>query len=149
MSLEVQINDHIKAAMRAKEQTKLKALRAVKSAILLKKTETGSDTISDEDVLTLIQKLVKQRQDSLKLYEESLREDLAEIERLEIKALVPFLPAQLSDEELHSKVNLIIESLGATSPKDMGKVMGKANQSLKGQADGARIAAAVKSILNI
>jgi len=147
MTLEIQINEEIKSAMRAKEQTKLKALRAVKSAILLKKTETGSDEISNEDVLTIIQKLVKQRNDSLKLYEESHREDLAEIERAEIECLTPFLPAQLSDEELNKAVKQLIEQLGATSVKDMGKVMGAANKSLKGKADGARIASTVKAIL--
>ena len=149
MSLENTINQDIKEAMKAKDSQKLAALRAVKSAILLAKTEKGGDQgLSKEQEMTLLQRLVKQRKESYELYIAQNREDLAQEEKQQMEAIEVYLPAQLSDEALKTELQAIIEALGATGPSDMGKVMGQANQKLKGQAEGARIAQMVKELLN-
>ena len=124
MSLEKQINDEIKAAMLAKEKVRLTALRAVKSEILLAKTADGSETIADDAVLKIVQKLVKQRRESAAVYTESGRPELAENELAEAAELEGFLPAQMSGVELESALKAIIEQVGAKAPSDMGKVMG-------------------------
>lgn len=135
--------------MKAKDSQKLAALRAVKSAILLAKTEKGGDQgLSKEQEMALLQRLVKQRKESYELYIAQNREDLAQEEKQQMEAIEVYLPAQLSDEALKNELQAIIEALGAAGPGDMGKVMGQANQKLKGQAEGARIAQMVKELLN-
>lgn len=148
MSLELQIQEGIKAAMLAKEKVRLEALRAVKAAILLAKTADGSETISDDAVLKIIQKLVKQRKESAELYNSQNRSDLAENELAEASYMEVFLPKQLSEAELEEELKKIIESIGAKGPQDMGKVMGTATKQLSGRADGKAISAAVKKILS-
>ncbi|MGB0779203.1 MAG: GatB/YqeY domain-containing protein [Flavobacteriaceae bacterium] len=149
MTLEQQLTPALKEAMRAKDSLKLEALRAIKSALLLAKTEAGGGAaLSATDEIKLLQKLVKQRKDSAAIYREQNRTDLAEPEEAQAEVIAAFLPQQLSDEEIQAKVKAVIAELGASSMKDMGKVMGKANAAMAGQADGSRIAAAVKSLLS-
>ena len=149
MTLEQQLTPALKEAMRAKDSLKLEALRAIKSALLLAKTEAGGRAaLSATDEIKLLQKLVKQRKDSAAIYREQNRTDLAEPEEAQAEVIAAFLPQQLSDEEIQAKVKAVIAELGASSMKDMGKVMGKANAAMAGQADGSRIAAAVKSLLS-
>ena len=147
MSLEKEINDGIKAAMLAKEKVRLTALRAVKSEILLAKTADGSETIADDAVLKIIQKLVKQRKESAAVYTQNNRPELAENELAEAAVLEVFMPKQLSGEELETVLKAIIAQVGAASPADMGKVMGVATKQLAGQADGRAISEAVKKLL--
>jgi uncharacterized protein YqeY len=148
MSLELIINNDIKTAMKAKEDVTLRGLRAIKSAILLAKTAEGaSENISTEDEIKLLSKLVKQRRDSLTIYEQQQRPDLAAKEAEEIAIIERYLPKQLSPDELQTEIKAIIAQLGATSAKDMGKVMGVANKQLAGIADGKQIAALVKTLL--
>ena len=145
MSLELIINNDIKTAMKAKEDVTLRGLRAIKSAILLAKTAEGApENISTEDEIKLLSKLVKQRRDSLTIYEQQQRPDLAAKEAEEIAIIERYLPKQLSPDELQTEIKAIIAQLGATSAKDMGKVMGVANKQLAGIADGKQIAALVK-----
>ena len=149
MTLEQQLTPALKEAMRAKNSLKLEALRAIKSALLLAKTEAGGGAaLSVTDEIKLLQKLVTQRKDSAAIYREQNRTDLAEPEEAQAEVIAAFLPQQLSDEEIQAKVKAVIAELGASSMKDMGKVMGKANAAMAGQADGSRIAAAVKSLLS-
>ena len=148
MSLELTINYDIKMAMKAKEDVTLRGLRAIKSAILLAKTAEGAaETMSAEDEIKLLSKLVKQRRDSLGIYEQQQRPDLAAKEAEEIAIIERYLPKQLSADELQTEITAIIAELGATSAKDMGKVMGVANKRLAGIADGKQIAALVKTLL--
>lgn len=148
MSLELTINNDIKMAMKAKEDVTLRGLRAIKSAILLAKTAEGAaETMSAEDEIKLLSKLVKQRRDSLGIYEQQQRPDLAAKEAEEIAIIERYLPKQLSADELQTEITAIIAELGATSAKDMGKVMGVANKRLAGIADGKQIAALVKTLL--
>lgn len=147
MSLEVRIQDEIKAAMLAREKVRLEALRAIKAAILLEKTSDGSETISDDAVLKIIMKLVKQRKESAELYRSQNRADLAENELAEASFMEVFLPRQLSEEELESELAKVIEQVGAKGPQDMGKVMGVATRQLAGRADGKAISMAVKKLL--
>ena len=147
MSMEQQIQQDIKAAMLAKEKVKLESLRAVKAAILLAKTADGSETISDEAVLKIIQKLVKQRKESAELYKAQNRPELAENELAEAAAMEVFLPKQLTEEELAVELKKIIEAVGAKGPQDMGKVMGTATKQLSGKAEGKAISAMVKQLL--
>ena len=147
MSLELEIQNGIKAAMLAKEKVKLESLRAVKAAILLAKTADGSETNSDEAVLKIIQKLVKQRKESAELYKAQNRPELAENELVEAAAMEIFLPKQLSEEELAVELKKIIETVGAKGPQDMGKVMGTATKQLSGRAEGKAISAMVKRLL--
>ena len=146
-SLEKDINDGIKAAMLAKEKVRLAALRAVKAEILLAKTADGSEDISDDKVLKIIQKLVKQRKESAAVYSQNGREELAKNELDEAAVLEVYMPKQLSGAELENALKAIIEQVGATSPADMGKVMGVATKQLAGQADGRAISEAVKTLL--
>lgn len=149
MSLQDQVMTELKAAMRAKDAVKLEALRAIKSGILLAQTETGSkEEISEEEELKLLQKLVKQRKDSAKIYKEQGREDLAQPELDQAAVIEQFLPAQLSEEEIEQKVKEIIAKTGASGMKDMGKVMGMASKELAGTADGKTISTLVKKNLS-
>lgn len=147
MSLELDIQSRIKAAMLAKEKVKLEALRGIKAAILLAKTADGSETISDEAVLKIIQKLVKQRKESAELYKAQNRPELAENELAEAACMEVYLPKQLTEEELEAELKKIIEAVGAKGPQDMGKVMGTATKQLSGKADGKAISAKVKQLL--
>ncbi|HAE66175.1 MULTISPECIES: GatB/YqeY domain-containing protein [Sphingobacterium] len=148
MSLEIQINQDIKAAMIAKDTAKLRGLRAIKAAILLAKTEKGhAEDLSQEAEIKVLQKLVKQRRESAEIYKTQNREDLYEIEVEEEKVIEAYLPKQLSKEEVETIVKAIIVETGASSIKDMGKVMGATNQKLAGQADGKTISEVVKSLL--
>jgi len=143
------INDQIKEAMKARDQVKLRGLRAIKSAILLEMTKDGAaEGISEEQGIKICQKLVKQRKDSVEIFLKQERSDLAEKENEEIAVIESFLPAQLSKEELTVKVKAIIEKVGATSMKDMGKIMGIANQEFAGKADGKSISSVVKELLS-
>lgn len=147
MSLEDKINQDIKEAMRAKEEARLRTVRAIKSAILLMKTDGSGEAITAEREVQLLQKMIKQRQDSLLIYQQQNRPDLAQKEEEEMAVLQTYLPAQLSEEELSARIVAIIAEVGATSVKDMGKVMGMATKSLAGQADGRAISAKVKELL--
>lgn len=148
MSLEIQINQDIKAAMIAKDTAKLRGLRAIKAAILLAKTEKGhAEDLNQEAEIKVLQKLVKQRRESAEIYKTQNREDLYEIEVEEEKVIEAYLPKQLSKEEVETIVKAIIAETGASSIKDMGKVMGATNQKLAGQADGKTISEVVKGLL--
>jgi len=146
MSLEQKVMADLKTAMLAKDE---KALRAIKSAIILAKTAEGAGgEIKEEDEIKLLQKLVKQRKDSLEIYEKQNREDLASKEKEEIEVIEKFLPKQMDAAELKSVIEKIISETGASSPSDMGKVMGIANKQLAGKAEGKTIAGIVKELLN-
>ena len=147
MSMEQQIQQDIKAAMLAKEKTRLESLRAIKAAILLAKTADGSESIADEAVVKIIQKLVKQRRETAEIYKQQNREELAAQELAEAAAMEVYLPKQLSEEELEAELKKIIAQVGATGPQDMGKVMGTATKALAGKADGKAISALVKKLL--
>ncbi|MDF2517494.1 MAG: glutamyl-tRNA amidotransferase [Sphingobacterium sp.] len=148
MSLETQINQDIKAAMIAKDTATLRGLRAIKAAILLAKTEKGhAEELNQEAEIKVLQKLVKQRRESAEIYKNQNREDLYQIEVEEEKVIEAYLPKQLSKEEVEAIIKAIIAETGASSIKDMGKVMGAANQKLAGQADGKTISEVVKSLL--
>jgi uncharacterized protein YqeY len=149
MSLEIKINEDIKKAMIAKDSAKLNALRAVKSAILLAKTEkSGGENLTEETEIQLLQKLVKQRKDSYEIYMQQQREDLATEEKIQMDAISTYLPAQMNDEELENIIREIIQEVGASGPQDMGKVMGVATKKLSGKAEGKRISDTVKRLLN-
>jgi gatB/yqey domain protein len=139
----------LKEAMKAKDTVALESLRAIKSAILLARTEAGaSEELSEADELKLLQKLVKQRKDSAALYTQQGRNDLAEPELAQMAVIEKFLPAQLSEAEVEEALKGIIAQVGATSPKDMGKVMGAATKQLAGKADGKLISDIVKKLLS-
>lgn len=149
MSLEQKVMTNLKTAMFAKDEKSLRSLRAIKASIITVKTAEGfSGEIKEDDEIKLLQKLVKQRKDSLEIYEKQNREDLAVKEREEIEIIEKFLPKQMSDEELKEIIGKIVNETGASSPADMGKVMGLANKQLAGKADGKMIAAIVKEILS-
>lgn len=147
MSLETTINQDLKTAMKAKDQVALRGIRAIKSAILLAKTDGSGADLDETAEIKLLQKLVKQRRDSLEIYEKQNREDLATTEREEIEVIERYLPAQLSEDELREKIREIIETTGASGMKDMGRVMGSATGQLGGRADGKTIASIVKELL--
>ena len=147
MSMELQIQQDIKAAMLAKEKVRLESLRAIKAAILLAKTADGSESIADEAVVKIIQKLVKQRKETAEIYKQQNREELAAQELAEAAAMKVYLPKQMSEEELEAELKKIIAQVGATGPQDMGKVMGTATKALAGKAEGRMISAMVKKLL--
>ena len=148
MSLEQKIMGELKTAMLAKDEKALRSLRAIKAAILLAKTSEGAGgELKEDDEIKLLQKLVKQRKDSLEIFQQQNRTDLAQKEQEEIGIIEKFLPKQLSSEEVRSEVASIITEVGATSPADMGKVMGVATKRLAGKADGKTISALVKELL--
>ena len=139
----------LKTAMLAKDEKALRSLRAIKAAILLAKTSEGAGgELKEDDEIKMLQKLVKQRKDSLEIYEQQNRTDLAQKEKEEIEIIEKFLPKQLSADELRSEVAAIISEVGASSPADMGKVMGAATKKLAGKADGKTISALVKELLS-
>lgn len=148
MSLLEQINADMKSAMKAKEKDKLQAIRSAKTALTLEMTKTGASEIEDGAAVKIIQKLVKQRKDAADTYKGGGREDLAEKELLEMSFLEVYLPAQMSDEELTAAVQKIIADTGASSMKEMGKVMGMATKQLAGKADGKAVADKVKALLS-
>ncbi len=149
MSLDTQLTVLIKEAMLAKEEVKLRTLRAIKTAFTNAKTEKGAGgKISEAQEVKIIQKLHKQRKDALELYESQNREDLAQKEREEMEILDLFLPKQISDTELETALKTIIEQTNAKSMSDMGRVMGVAAKSLAGKAEGARISAMVRMLLS-
>jgi uncharacterized protein YqeY len=149
MSLEQKIMTDLKAAMLAKDEKALRGLRAIKAAILLAKTSEGAGgELKQDDEIKLLQKLVKQRKDSLEIYQQQNRSDLAQKEQEEIAIIEKFLPQQLSADELQLEIKKIIAETGATSTADMGKVMGVATKKLAGKADGKTISVAVKDLLS-
>jgi uncharacterized protein YqeY len=149
MSLQDNVMSKIKEAMKSKDTMALESLRAIKSEILLAQTKGGaSEGLTEEEELKIVQKLVKQRKDSAALYKEQGRNDLAEPELAQVKVISQFLPEQLSEEELAKVISKIVETVGATSMKDMGKVMGMASKQLAGKADGKAISMVVKKLLS-
>jgi uncharacterized protein YqeY len=149
MSLQQDIMTALKEAMKAKDQTALTALRAVKSAILLAQTESGAkEELTEDQELKILQKQVKQRKDSAAIYLEQGREDLAAPELAEAEVISQFLPEALSDEAIEKIVVAVIAQVGADGMKDMGKVMGVVSQKLAGQADGKTISNIVKAKLS-
>lgn len=148
MDLFDQISNDIKEAMKAKDKVKLETLRNVKKFFLEAKTAPGAnDTLTDDAALKIMQKLVKQGKDSAAVYEQQGRADLAEAELAQVKVIEAYLPKQLSTEELEARLKEIIARTGATSGKDMGKVMGVASKELAGLAEGRAISAKVKELL--
>ncbi len=147
MTLEERIGPDLKEAMKAKDQAKLRSIRAIKAALLLMKTDGTGQEITPDKEIKLVQKLVKQRKDSLDIYVKQDREDLAAVEREEISVLEQYLPAQMSEAELTEFVKDIITKTGASGMADMGKVMGMASKELAGKADGKTISGIVKSLL--
>ncbi|TLV00887.1 GatB/YqeY domain-containing protein [Dyadobacter luticola] len=148
MSLKTQVESGIKDAMRAKDQDTLRALRAIKSLILLEETKGGaSGELSADDELKLLTKAAKQRRESADIYKTQNRADLLEKEEAELAVIEQFLPKQLTEEEVKVKLQEIISRVGATGPGDMGKVMGVATKELAGQAEGRVVSALVKSLL--
>ena len=147
MTLEERINADIKAAMLAKERKKLDALRAVKSAILLLKTNGSGDAISQEAEIACRQKLVKQRKQSAELYKQQNRMDLYEDEAFQQAVIEAYLPEQMSEEEIRTALQKIISETGASSVKDMGKVMGAAQKAFAGRADNKVVSTIVKELL--
>ncbi|MGN6618682.1 MAG: GatB/YqeY domain-containing protein [Ilyomonas sp.] len=148
MSLEQQVMAQMKDAMKAKDEATLRGLRAIKAEIIKAKTEPGANgEVTQDGELKLLQKLVKQRKDSLEIYQKQNRPDLAQKEEEEIAVIEKFLPKQLSEAELKEALSKIIAETGASSPADMGKVMGVATKQLAGKADGKAISAAVKELL--
>jgi uncharacterized protein YqeY len=149
MSLEQKIMAELKTAMLAKDEKALRSLRAIKAAILLAKTSEGAGgELKEDDEMKILQKLVKQRKDSLEIFQQQNRTDLAQKEQEEIEIIEKFLPKQMSAEELKAAVAEIIAATGASSPADMGKVMGVATKQLAGKADGKAISAIVKELLS-
>lgn len=148
MALQEQIDQEIKTAMLAKDNARLRGLRAIKAAILLAKTEKGpAEALTAETEIKVLQKLAKQRRESAEIYEQQHRSDLYQIEMEELTVIESFLPKQLSQEEIEQAVRQIIADTGASSMKDMGKVMAAANQQLAGKADGKTVSAVVKALL--
>lgn len=148
MDLFEKVSEDIKNAMKAKDKVALETLRNVKKVFLEAKTAPGAnDTLTDVDALKLIQKLVKQGKDSAAIYVEQKRQDLAEAELAQVAVLEKYLPKQMSAEELEAELKKIIAEVGATSPKEMGKVMGVASKALAGRAEGRAISEAVKKLL--
>jgi uncharacterized protein len=148
MSLKLQIEADIKKAMLAKDKDELRALRGIKSMILLAETDKGAkEELGIEDETRLLMKAAKQRKDSAEIYAGQGRADLESVELVELKVIERYLPKQISEEELIEKLKVIIQNTGATGPQDMGKVMGVATKELAGQAEGKVVSFMVKSLL--
>ncbi|MEO6069860.1 MAG: GatB/YqeY domain-containing protein [Chitinophagaceae bacterium] len=148
MDLEQTIMAQLKEAMKAKDEAQLRSLRAIKAEIIKAKTEPGAGgEITKEGEQKMLQKMMKQRKDALEIYRQQSRADLAQKEEEELKVIEQFLPAQMSEEDLKAEVQQIITETGASSPADMGKVMGAATKKLAGRAEGKAISAAVKELL--
>lgn len=149
MGLKQNIESEIKSAMIARDKTRLSALRAIKSLILLEETKSGAKAeITEEDEMKILTKAAKQRKDSAEIYEQQNRADLLEVEMAELAIIQEFLPKAMTEEEVTAAIKAIITQTGASSPKDMGKVMGVASKELAGKADGKVIADKVKALLN-
>lgn len=147
MSLKQNVESEIKTAMLAKDKDRLRALRAIKSLIMLEETKGGEKGVSEEDEMKILTKAAKQRRDSADIYQQQNREDLASVELAELEIINEFLPKQLSEVEIEAELRDIISSIGAEGPKDMGKVMGVATKQLAGRAEGKLISQKVKSLL--
>ncbi|MCP2037196.1 GatB/YqeY domain-containing protein [Chryseobacterium sp. HSC-36S06] len=148
MSLELTISEAIKTAMKDKDKVALDSLRAVKSQIMLLKTEAKGAEVSTEQEIAILQRMIKQRKDSYEQFTAQNRADLAEVEEAQMKVIEKFLPQQLSSEELETEMKKIIAETGAQSAKDLGKVMGMAGKSLAGKSDGKSISEMAKKLLS-
>jgi len=149
MNLEEQVMDEMKTAMKAKDEAGLRGLRAIKAEIIKAKTDPGANGVLTEDVaLKMLQKMVKQRKDSLEIFTTQGRADLAQKEQDELNIIEKFLPKQMGEDELKAALTAIISQVGATTMADLGKVMGVASKQLAGKADGKAISAAVKDLLS-
>ena len=146
MTLEEKINADIKTAMLAKDQQRLEGIRAIKAGILLLKS--SGKPVTQEDEIKAMQKMVKQRKESADIYTQQNRKDLADVELIQISVIEQYLPKQMSEEEIKSVIAQIITQVGASSPADMGKVMGVATKQLAGKADGKLVSGIVKEILS-
>lgn len=148
MELEKKIQEDLKEAMKAHDAVKLSAVRAIKAAILLAKTAEGANgELADADIVKIIQKLVKQRKEAAELYTQGNRPELAEKELAEMNVMQTYLPKALTEEEIVAILKEVIAETGASSPKDMGKVMGAATKKLAGQADGKVVSTLVRQLL--
>ena len=148
MSLQDQITEQLKVAMKAKDTVALESLRAIKSAILLAQTQAGAKDLNSDDEIKLVQKLVKQRKDSAEIFRQQGRVDLAEPEEAQIKIIEQFLPEQLDEDAIAAQIDIIIAKTGAAGMKDMGKVMGMASKEMTGKADGKTISSIVRQKLS-
>ncbi|MEM6378091.1 MAG: GatB/YqeY domain-containing protein [Bacteroidota bacterium] len=148
MTLEQKITTDLKAAMKAKDDAAKRGIRAIKQAILLAKTDGSGEAIDEAKEIKMLQKLAKQRKESITIFEAQGREDLAKVEREELEIIERYLPAQLSEEEITTALKEIIAQTGASSMRDMGKVMGMATKKFAGQADGKVVSGIVKKLLN-
>ena len=148
MTLEERITQDLKEAMKTKDQAALRGIRAIKAARLLEKTSGTKHEVTQEMEMKILQKLVKQRRDSLDIYEKQGREDLALTEREEIGIIERYLPKQMSRQELRGEIKKIIDEIGASSMNDMGKVMGTASKKLAGRVDGKTMSGIVRELLN-
>lgn len=148
MKLEEKIMSEMKSAMKAKDKIALEALRAIKSAILMAKTDGSGDELDESTEIALLQKQIKMRKDAAEQFESQNRKEMTENELKQAEVIERFLPEQMSDEEIKSAVIAIIQEVGAESMKDMGKVMNLANEKMAGKADGKTIANMVKNLLN-
>ena len=149
MSLEITINQDIKTAMLAKNDSALRGLRAIKSALIIARTEKGAlDILTEEVEIKVLQKLVKQRKESADIYKSQNREDLYQIEADEIEVIEKYLPKQMNQDDLNTYIKGLITQLNVTSVKEMGKIMGLANKELSGKADGKAISETIKSLLS-
>lgn len=147
MSLETQIPEELKTAMKAKDKVRVNTLRAVLSGIKYLRAEGGHDEISDDDVITIINREVKKRRDSIEMYEANNRPELADNEKAEVAILMEYLPAQLSEDEIRAIITDTIAEVGATSPSDKGKLMGALMPKVKGKADGKVVNTLVTELL--
>lgn len=148
MTLKEKINQDLKTAMKAKDQKALRGIRAIKAQLMLMETDGSGAEVTSEMEIKLLQKLVKQRQDSLSIFEEQGRADLAATEKEEIEVISKYLPEQLSEDELRGIIEEVIAATGASSMKDMGRVMGAAGAKIAGRADNKVVAGLVKSLLS-
>lgn len=147
MNLEEKINADLKKAMLAKDEAALRGLRAVKSAILLAKTSGNSAELTEADELKILQKQIKQRKESIEVYQQQGRSDLVKQEQEEIDTIEKYLPQMMSEEDIHKELVLIIAELGATGPGDLGKVMGAASKKFSGKADNKLVSTLVRNLL--
>ena len=148
MGLVEKINDDLKTAMKEKDRNKVESIRAIKNAFLQEKTKEGATDINEVTELKILQKLVKQRKDSAEIFRSQGREDLAEKESIEAAFIEKYLPEQMSDEKIEAELRQIIEKTGASSPKDIGKVMGMASKTFAGKADMKVVSQKVKAMLS-
>lgn len=148
MSLETKIQSELKTAMLAKDEASLRALRAIKSAIIIAKTSGSGKELTEDDEIKMLQKLVKQRKESIEIYEKQGRQDLAKSEKDEVAVIEKFLPAQMSETDIRAGIQKIIETTGAKTIADLGKVMGAASKHFAGKADNKIVSEIVKQLLS-